>query len=63
MVPEDWMERIFNNSEELHREIDKLDWRKDQPNVSYCCTYGSMTHVEKQSWKKLEGNVLNFEIY
>lgn len=48
------MGREFANSEELHREMDGLDWRRGKPKITYCCTYGSMTHVEKPTWSTLE---------
>lgn len=40
VVPEDWLGREFQNGEELHREMDQLDWRKGKPPVVYCATYG-----------------------
>ncbi len=49
VVPEDWLGREFRNGEELHREIDKLDWRKDKPPVSFCCIY-SMSVLTENKW-------------
>ena len=40
VLPEDWLGREFQNGEELHREMDQLDWRKGKPPVVYCATYG-----------------------
>ena len=39
VVPESWIDRVFKNGDELHREIDKLDWRKGKPLVHFCCVH------------------------
>ena len=60
VVPEDWQGKIFNNAIELHKEMDKLDWRKNKPPVSYCCIYG-MTIQQINSWKlSKDKQILNF---
>lgn len=48
------MGREFENGEELHREMDKLDWRRGKPAITYCCTYGAMNHLEKRRWKTIK---------
>ena len=53
MVPEEWIGREFTDCEEMHREMDKLDWRRGKPAITYCCTYGAMNHVEKRVWRSL----------
>jgi hypothetical protein len=40
VVPEDWIDREFTSGKEMHLEMDKLDYRKGSPPVTYCCTYG-----------------------
>ena len=49
VVPEHWIGKFFRNGDELHREIDKLDWRKGKPQVHFCCTHG-MILVNKNKW-------------
>lgn len=36
VVPESWIGREFKNANELHAEMDKLEWRKNKPPVSFC---------------------------
>ena len=59
VVPLSWLGRIFNNANELHLEMDKLDWRKGKPPVKFCCTYG-MGIEKKKQWNKKTENVLNY---
>lgn len=53
VVPEEWLGKEFNNAEQLHKEMDKLDWRKNKPSVNFCCTY-SMTLLEDNNWMNRE---------
>ena len=60
VVPDDWLGREFNNADELHREMDKLDWRKNKPAVTFCCTH-SMMIKELYSWKPNDDDsVINY---
>ena len=61
VVPESWLDREFNNSKELHAEMDKLDWRKGKPPVNYCCIY-SMSIVEEFVWTKIKNLNLKLKI-
>jgi hypothetical protein len=49
VVPEEWMNREFPSADELHIEMNTLEWRQNQPPVTYCCTYGMMK-IEKNTW-------------
>jgi hypothetical protein len=40
IVPEEWLGREFNDAYELHKAMDKLDWRKGKPAVTFCIIYG-----------------------
>ncbi|AYV78552.1 MAG: DEAD/SNF2-like helicase, partial [Edafosvirus sp.] len=51
VVPESWINRIFDNGAHLHDEMNKLDWRKNKPPVNYCCIY-SMSIMEAVKWMK-----------
>lgn len=53
VVPSDWLGRVFNNADELHKEMDKLDSRirLRKPPVRFCCIY-SMAIVEQNEWHK-----------
>lgn len=53
VVPESWMGRIFNNADQLHAEMDKLDWRKGKPPVNFCAIY-AMNIKESQLWNKVD---------
>ncbi len=44
VVPEEWLGREFDNADQLHREMDQLDWRRGKPPVVYCATYGIGNH-------------------
>lgn len=57
VVPEDWLNREFANAEELHQEMDKLDWRKGKPPVNYCCIH-SMAIKDIYTW---QDNVTKFK--
>ena len=48
VVPEAWIGKEFNNGNELHKEIDKLDWRKGKPPTTFCCTHGMFIVVENK---------------
>jgi hypothetical protein len=50
VVPESWIDRNFENCEELHREMDTLDWRLGKPPITYCATYGAMNIIEESEW-------------
>lgn len=39
VVPENWMGREFKSGQELHMEMNKLEWRKNKPPVKFCCIY------------------------
>ena len=49
VVPESWLGKEFKSCEELHKEMNNLDWRKNKPPVNYCCTY-SMSLIEDNNW-------------
>ena len=49
VVPEFWLGKEFNSGEELHNQMNELDWRKGKPPVSYCCIY-SMSLIEDTKW-------------
>lgn len=52
VVPESWLGRVFNNADELHKEMDTLEWRKGKPPVNYCCIYAM--HIKKiKSWESI----------
>lgn len=50
VVPSEWIGKKFINAKELHSEIDKLDWRRGKPPVTFCCTY-SMTKINVNNIK------------
>jgi hypothetical protein len=52
VVPENWLDREFGNGRELHKEMDKLDWRKGKAPVHYCCIY-SMSIIDGYSWNNI----------
>ena len=39
VVPESWLGRVFNDADELHREMDQLEWRRGLPPVNFCAIY------------------------
>ncbi len=45
VVPSDWIGRVFSSGQELHSNIDTLEWRRGKPPVTYCCIY-SMSPVD-----------------
>lgn len=53
VVPESWIGKEFKSGQELHDEMNKLEWRKNQSPVKYCCTYGMIIKDEK-IWKNYE---------
>lgn len=46
VVPEEWMNRIYNNGYELHKKMDELPSRKGKPLVHYCCIYSMTIKIE-----------------
>jgi len=50
VVPESWLGRIFNDAFELHKEMDKLEWRKGKPPTSFCAIY-VMDIQESKKWR------------
>lgn len=48
VVPSEWIGRKFKTGKDLHLEIDKLDWRRGKPPVTYCCIY-SMKKIQKDN--------------
>ena len=61
VVPENWLGRVFNNADELHREMDKLDWRKGKPPVNFCCIYAMFIKTQKK-WDSITNDVLELNI-
>lgn len=53
VVPENWLGRIFLNGNELHQEMDKLDWRKGKSPVHFCCIYG-MAVEDMHVWQSID---------
>jgi len=51
VLPESWINKVFDSGYHLHREMDKLDWRKGRPAVHYCCVH-SMTIKDIYQWSK-----------
>ena len=39
VVPESWIGRRFENADNLHKAMDKLEWRKNKPPVNFCAIY------------------------
>lgn len=39
VVPSDWVDRVFDNADSLHREMDKLETRIGKPPVTYAIIY------------------------
>ncbi|BBM86832.1 DEAD/DEAH box helicase [Candidatus Uabimicrobium amorphum] len=50
VVPEEWLERVFENAEHLHKEMDNLDSRKGKAPVTFCCSH-SMRIREDYKWQ------------
>jgi hypothetical protein len=42
VVPDEWLDKEFQNGYHLHTEMNKLDTRIGKPPVTFCCTYSSM---------------------
>ena len=61
VVPESWMNRIFNSGYELHKEMDKLDSRKGKPPVYFCCIY-SITVKDRKAWNSKVETDLMFDL-
>ena len=61
VVPENWLGKIFTNGYELHKEMDKLDWRKGKPPVSYCCI-NSMIIEDINTWNTKDTIKTDYEI-
>ena len=62
VVPENWLGRIFNDAFELHKAMDKLEWRKGKPPTSFCCIY-VMDLQESKKWQSPQEMVdLNVKI-
>ena len=60
VVPEEWLGKEYENAVNLHKEMDKLDWRQNKPPVCYCCTYGmTITKNGIYGWKKIKDTNLN----
>ena len=60
VVPETWLGREFKNAEELHKEMDKLDWRQGKSPVNFCCIY-IMEIQPVKTWETYE-NILDLNI-
>jgi len=39
IVPESWIGRVFDDANQLHLAMDKLEWRKGKPPVNFCAIY------------------------
>jgi superfamily II DNA or RNA helicase len=52
VVPENWLGRIFNDADELHEAMDKLEWRKGKPPVNFCAIY-AMRIKETKVWETI----------
>lgn len=50
VVPESWLGRKFDDAFELHKQMDKLEWRKGKPPTSFCCIY-VMDIQESKKWQ------------
>ena len=57
VVPEDWIGKVFDSACDLHTQMDNLEWRKDKPNVRYCCTFG-MTLIDDIKWGNKDNSTL-----
>jgi len=53
IVPESWQGRIFNNADELHKKMDKLEWRQAKPNVEFCAIY-AMRIKKMKTWDEID---------
>lgn len=49
VVPEDWLDRKFDSAWHLHRAIDTLPTRKNQPETTYCLMMKSWYSTEEKS--------------
>lgn len=49
VVPESWIDRVFNSGDDIHNEMNNLPNRKNKPPVNFCCVY-SMTKKENSMW-------------
>jgi hypothetical protein len=62
VVPEDWLDREFDSAKELHKEMDKLEWRRSKPPVSYAIcyfisVYDAVTWIDKSKITEYDFNL------
>ncbi len=68
VVPESWIGKKYKNADDLHKEMDSLEWRKGKPAVNFCCIY-AMAIKKKKRWEELnqisiDGNIkIGIEIF
>lgn len=51
VVDEDWLGRTYIDAVDLHKDMDKLEWRRGKPPVNYCCIY-IMSIKKNKKWEK-----------
>jgi superfamily II DNA or RNA helicase len=49
VVPESWIDRIFESGDDIHNTMNNLPNRKNKPPVNFCCVY-SMIKKENLTW-------------
>jgi len=52
VVPEDWMDRVFESGADLHNAMNNLEWRIGKPPVSYCVCYFIGFH-DLKTWESI----------
>ncbi len=62
VVPESWIGRVFKNADELHEEMDKLDWRRGKPPVNFCCIYAMFVEKQTRTWKPISEDTYNINV-
>lgn len=68
VLPIEWIDKEFNSAKELHSEMNKLDYRRGSPPVTYCCTYGMIitTDSDIKQWlniKQYDLATINHDMY
>ena len=60
VLPEEWIDKVFESGDSFHTEMNKLSHRKGKPPVTYCCIYGMTitTNNDITQWEIIDIKIL-----
>jgi hypothetical protein len=62
VVPESWIGRVYDNADDLHEDMDKLDWRKGKSPVNFCCIYAMFIEKQTKNWRDIDNEMYQLNV-